>query len=376
MKNYRIFVEKKPRFRVEAESLKRELNLNLNLQIEELRLLCVYDLFGFTDELVERCRYGVFGEVVTDTVTDAFDLADRPHLAVEFLPGQFDQRAASAVDCVRLVDPTADVRIRSSKLLVFDAGVSQEALAKIRHYYINAVESREKNLAVLSEQEQAEVRPVEVLDGFCAMPETEWGAFCKSRGLAMNADDLGEVVRYFREEGRDPYETELRILDTYWSDHCRHTTFTTELEGITVEESFLKSEIESSLALYLRIRRGLGREAKPVCLMDMATIGARVLRKRGLHFDSVIAATDELAVGALKYLHARGLRVPEEVNVIGCNNSELSICCEPELTTIDNRVEALCRTTIDSVMALLGGDAVKQKQLIKCHLVRRATTDF
>ncbi len=282
MKNYRIFVEKKPRFRVEAESLKRELNLNLNLQIEELRLLCVYDLFGFTDELVERCRYGVFGEVVTDTVTDAFDLGDRPHLAVEFLPGQFDQRAASAVDCVRLVDPTADVRIRSSKLLVFDAGVSQEALAKIRHYYINAVESREKNLAVLSEQEQAEVRPVEVLDGFCAMPETEWGAFCKSRGLAMNADDLGEVVRYFREEGRDPYETELRILDTYWSDHCRHTTFTTELEGITVEESFLKSEIESSLALYLRIRRELGREAKPVCLMDMATIGARVLRKRGL----------------------------------------------------------------------------------------------
>ena len=101
-----------------------------------------------------------------------------------------------------------------------------------------------------------------------------------------------------------------------------------------------------------------------------------LLRKRGLHFDSVIAVTDELAVGALKYLHARGLRVPEEVNVIGCNNSELSICCEPELTTIDNRVEALCRTTIDSVMALLGGDAVKQKQLIKCHLVRRATTDF
>ena len=101
-----------------------------------------------------------------------------------------------------------------------------------------------------------------------------------------------------------------------------------------------------------------------------------LLRKRGLHFDSVIAATDELAVGALKYLHARGLRVPEEVNVIGFNNSELSICCEPELTTIDNRVEALCRTTIDSVMALLGGDAVKQKQLIKCHLVRRATTDF
>lgn len=101
-----------------------------------------------------------------------------------------------------------------------------------------------------------------------------------------------------------------------------------------------------------------------------------LLRKRGLHFDSVIAATDELAVGALKYLHARGLRVPEEISVIGCNNSELSICCEPELTTIDNRVEVLCKTTIDSVMALLSGDTVKQKQTVKCHLVRRSTTAF
>ncbi len=282
MKNYRIFVEKKDRFRVEAESLKRELNHNLNLQINELRLVCVYDLFGFSGELKEKCRYGVFGEVVTDTVTDSCDYEGQPHLAVEFLPGQFDQRAASAVDCVRLVDPSADVRIRSSKLLIFDKGVTEEMLQKIRHYYINAVESREKNLNLLTEQEQAEVRPVEVLTGFTAMKDSEWAAYCKQMGLAMNADDLGEVVRYFRAEGRDPYETELRILDTYWSDHCRHTTFTTELEGITVEESFLKEEIEGSLALYLNIRRELGREAKPICLMDMATIGARVLRKRGL----------------------------------------------------------------------------------------------
>ncbi|MBQ8915797.1 MAG: phosphoribosylformylglycinamidine synthase, partial [Alistipes sp.] len=282
MKNFRIFVEKKERFRVEAESLKRELNQNLNLAIRELRLVCVYDLFGFTEELKEKCRYGVFGEVVTDTVSDACDYASQPHLAVEFLPGQFDQRAASAVDCVRLVEPTADVRIRSSKLLIFDEGVTEEAMAKIRHYSINAVESREKNLEVLSEQEQAEVRPVEVLTGLRDLKEEEFAAYCKQMGLAMNADDLGEVVRYFRAEGRDPFETELRILDTYWSDHCRHTTFTTELEGITVEESFLKEEIEGSLALYLNIRRELGREHKPLCLMDMATIGARVLRKRGL----------------------------------------------------------------------------------------------
>ncbi len=282
MKNYRIYVEKKPRFRVEAESLRRELNANLGLELQNLRLLNVYDLFGFGEELLERSRYAVFGETVTDTVTDTCDLSGHKYLAVEFLPGQFDQRAASAVDCVRLIDPAADVRIRSSKLLVFDGTVSDEELARIRHYYVNAVESREKNLGVLSETEQPEVSPVEVLTGFRELTDDRLAARCKEWGLAMNADDLREVVRYFREEGRDPYETELRILDTYWSDHCRHTTFTTELTGITVEESFLKDELEDSLALYLRIRRELGREHKSLCLMDLATIGARWLRKEGL----------------------------------------------------------------------------------------------
>ena len=280
--NYRIFVEKLPRFRVEAESLRRELNTNLNLSLGEVRLLCVYDLFGFSEELLEKSRYTVFGEVVTDSVTDTFNLAGRKYIAVEYLPGQFDQRAASAVDCVRLIDPEARVDIRSSRLLVFDDKTTDGELAKIRHYYINAVESREKDLSVLSDMEQAEVKPVGVLEGFREMADSELEPYCKTMGLAMNADDLREVVKYFRSEGRDPYETELRILDTYWSDHCRHTTFTTELEGITVEESFAKEEIEDSLALYLRIRRELGREHKSLCLMDMATIGARYLRQKGL----------------------------------------------------------------------------------------------
>ena len=289
MENYRIFVEKHPRFRVEADSLRRELNTNLNLDIRSLRLLNVYDLFGFSRELLEKSRYSVFGEVVTDSVTDSCDLAGRKYIAVEYLPGQFDQRAASAVDCVRLIDPSAQVRIRSSKLLLFDDAVSDEDLARIRHYYINAVESREKNLDVLTDMEQAEVKPVAVLEGFTKMTDAELEPCCKRYGLAMNADDLREVVKYFRAEGRDPYETELRILDTYWSDHCRHTTFTTELEGITVEESFAKDEIEDSLALYLRIRRELGREHKSICLMDMATIGARYLRKKGLLDDMEVS---------------------------------------------------------------------------------------
>ena len=289
MKNYRIYVEKYPEFGVEARSLQNELNTNLGLNLKGLRLLSVYDLFGFSEELLDKCRYGVFGEVVTDSVSDECDTKGCRYLAVEFLPGQFDQRAASAVDCVHLIDPTANVRIRSSKLLVFDPETTEEEVQKVERYYVNSVESRVKDLAILDATESAEIKPVPVLEGLTQLKEAELEPFCKEYGLAMNADDLRCVVEYFKAEGRDPYETELRILDTYWSDHCRHTTFTTELTGITVEESFLKNEIDSSLELYLKIRRELGREHKSICLMDMATIGARYLRKNGLLDDMEVS---------------------------------------------------------------------------------------
>ena len=281
MKNRRIFVEKYTQFQVEAETLRRELNTNLGLQIESLRYINVYDLFGFSDELVEKSRYSVFGEIVTDLVSDECDMEGCPHLAVEFLPGQFDQRAASAVDCVHLIEPNAEVKIKSSRLLIFDKGVTPEQMARIEKYYINAVESRKKNLDILSDMESAEVKPVPQLEGFRNMTEEELAPYCKANGLAMNADDLREVVRYFQAEGRDPMETELRILDTYWSDHCRHTTFTTEIEEITLDESFMKSEFEESLELMRKIRKELGREEKSLCLMELATIGARYLKKLG-----------------------------------------------------------------------------------------------
>ena len=281
MKSRRIFVEKYQRFEVEAETLRRELNTNLGLNIEALRYVNVYDLFGFSDELLEKSRYSVFGEVVTDLVTDECDMKGMPFLAVEFLPGQFDQRAASAVDCVHLIEPNAEVKIKSSRLYIFDSSVDAEAMARIEKYLINAVESRKKNLEVLSDAESAEVKPVAVLDGFRNMKEEDLVPYCKANGLAMNADDLREVVNYFQKEGRDPVETELRILDTYWSDHCRHTTFTTEIEEITLDESFMKEEMEESLALMRKIRSELGREQKSLCLMELATIGARYLKKQG-----------------------------------------------------------------------------------------------
>lgn len=287
--NYRIFVEKYPEFQVEAASLKAELNENLQLDLQSLRLLNVYDLFGFTPELLEKSRYSVFGEIVTDKVSDECDLTGTRYIAVEYLPGQFDQRAASAVDCVHLIDPKADVRIKSSKLIILSGDTDDATIAKIKHYYINAVESREKDLSKLTDAESAAVKPVPELDGFTKMTDADLEPFCRKMGLAMNADDLREVVKYFTEEGRDPNETELRILDTYWSDHCRHTTFTTELEEIGVEESFMKEDIDGTLNLYLKMRKELGREHKGLNLMDMATIGGRYLRKAGLLDDMEVS---------------------------------------------------------------------------------------
>ncbi len=289
MNNYRIFVEKYPEFQVEAHSLKSELNENLQLALKTLRLLNVYDLFGFSGELLEKSRYSVFGEVVTDKVSDECPLEGKKYIAVEYLPGQFDQRAASAVDCVRLIEPEAQVSIKSSRLLILDDDCTAEDMEKIKRYFINAVESREKDLSRLSDMEQAPVRPVPVLEGLTALKEEELAPYCKNMGLAMNADDLREVVAYFRNEGRDPFETELRILDTYWSDHCRHTTFTTLLEDIQIEDSFVKDDISDTYSLYLNIRRELGREHKDICLMDLATIGARYLKAKGLLDDMEVS---------------------------------------------------------------------------------------
>ena len=287
--NKRLFVEKKEGFRVEAESLRRELNENLQMHIRHMRYLCVYDLFGFSDELLEQSKFSVFGEIVTDTVTESVCLDGKQYMAVEYIPGQFDQRASSAIDCVHLIDPNADIDIRSSRLLIFEELMTEDEMARIRHYYINAVEAREKDLNILERQQTADVKPLVSLAGFTAMPKTQYTDFCKQWGLAMNADDLSCVVDYFSKEHRDPTETELRILDTYWSDHCRHTTFTTILKDIEIEESFIKADIAQTLDSFRHIRMELGREEKPLCLMELATIGARYLKQQGLLDDMEVS---------------------------------------------------------------------------------------
>ena len=281
MSNYRIYVEKKEAFRVEAKSLQSELNLNLGLNLKNLRYINVYDLFGFDKDLLEKSRYQVFGEIVTDTVSDTLNLEGKKYIAIEYLPGQFDQRASSAIDCVKLIEPKASINIRSGKIVILDDNLDDNSIQRVKKYLINAVEAREKNLDELTDLETAEIKPVNVLEGFTKMDDSMLNDYCKTFGLAMNADDLKCVVEYFKQEGRDPWETELRILDTYWSDHCRHTTFNTILTDIKIDESFIKNELADSLDLYYKIRKDLNRENKKLCLMDMACIGARYLKKIG-----------------------------------------------------------------------------------------------
>ena len=281
MGNFRIFVEKKEKYQVEAKSLQSELNLNLELNLKNVRTINVYDLFNFSEELLEKSRYQVFGEIVTDNVFDELDLTNKKYVAIEYLPGQFDQRASSAIDCCKLIDPNCEINIKSGRIIILDDETTDEELAKVKKYEINAVEAREKNLDELNDMEKAPIKPVEVLKDFIKMKKSDFEKYVKDNGLAMNADDLECVVEYFKKEGRDPWETELKILDTYWSDHCRHTTFATSLDEITISDSFMKSELEEALDNYYNIRKDLEREDKKICLMDLATIGARYLRKIG-----------------------------------------------------------------------------------------------
>lgn len=279
--NYRVFVEKKEGFRVEAVGWQDELNANLGLDIRCLRLINIYDLFGFSQELLDKCLYSVFGEIVTDRVSTEFDFEGCPYIAVEFLPGQFDQRASSAEDCVHLIDPKADITIKSGKILVFDKDFSAADMDKVKKYFVNPIESRIKDISVLERFAHPAAERVSVIDDFINLKEEDLAVYCEDKSLAMNTDDLREVVAYFRKEGRNPYETELKILDTYWSDHCRHTTFNTQLEYIEVEECFAADKIKFSLDLYRSMRNELHRQSKDICLMDIATIGARHLKTKG-----------------------------------------------------------------------------------------------
>lgn len=280
--NYRIFVEKKPAYQTEAQSLQHDFVHNLHLNITHLRLINIYDLFNIEKSLLEKSKYQIFGEPVTDNVFENIDLQGKKYIAIEYLPGQFDQRADSAIQCLSLIDPTHKVNVKSGKLIIIEGNISQQDIITIKKYFINEIEAREKNLEVLDDSIQLNTEQVYEIEGFINFSDKEIKAYRKSLSLAMSDEDLIHVRNYFaKEEKRNPTITEIKVLDTYWSDHCRHTTFETELQDITFPKGKIGDLLLKTFSQYLEMRQYLGRDEKPVTLMDMATINARYELKNG-----------------------------------------------------------------------------------------------
>lgn len=265
MKNCRIFVEKKEGFDLEAKRLCKEWKEALQLNsLTKVRILNCYDIFGAKD--IKEAKRMIFSEVVTDVVSESFD-EKIPHFAVEFLPGQFDQRADSAYQCMNLLSAENEkVVITSGKVFLLEGNVSSEEIEKIKKFYINLVEMREKDLSKLEQEGLQFQSSVPIIESFVGLKE--------SMGLAMSQADLDFVEKYFREEEkRMPTETEIRVLDTYWSDHCRHTTFETELEEIVFPKGKFGEELQRVFNKYLA--------NKQVTLMEMAKVIGKKMRKEG-----------------------------------------------------------------------------------------------
>ena len=278
---YRVYVEKKKELAYEAKALCADVRAFLGIKsLEDVRIFNRYDAEKISRELFDRAVKTVFSEPVPDLVWDEPDYGDAHVFAVEYLPGQFDQRADSAAQCIQIISQGERPAVRSAKVYALYGELSDPEINAIKKYVINPVESREAALEkpeTLAENYDIPTE-VETVNGFTDLDAEGLAAFIKDRGLAMDAGDIEFCRDYFRKEGRDPTITEIKLIDTYWSDHCRHTTFGTVID----EAVFDDEEAKKAFGHYLETRKDSGRENKPVCLMDIATIAAKELKRRGL----------------------------------------------------------------------------------------------
>ena len=280
---YRIYVEKKPQFAVDGGAVLADLNVALGIKtVENVRIINRYDCEKLPKENFEAAVPTVFSEPPVDEVY--YDLpkpaADERMFAVEFLPGQFDQRADSAAQCIQMLCPGERPVVKYAKIYVLKGKISDDEFARIKHYLINAVESRECGFDKYDTLEVKYTIPtsVETLTGFINKTDAELADFVVHYGLAMDNDDIKFCQDYFKSEHRDPTITEIRMIDTYWSDHCRHTTFGTIIDNADIKPSY----IADTYAEYKADRHELGRDNKPLCLMDIATLAAKKLKKDGI----------------------------------------------------------------------------------------------
>jgi len=273
----RIFVEKKGIFDVESPLIFNEIK-NIVPTVENVKVYNIYDVFGVNDDEFSKVVTNTFVDPVTDILHEE-NPAKNTFFATEFLPGQYDQRADSAQQCIALLTGNENGKVRSGKLIEL-FGVSSSEVEKIKDHLINKVESQLKDLSKLEIPKEETPDPVLVHEGFIDFSAAELANFYQNHGFALGIDDLEFIQNYFKSESRNPTETELKVLDTYWSDHCRHTTFETELTDIQFSGEF-KSTLENIFNDYLKKRKFLGREAKPISLMDLATVCARYFHKTG-----------------------------------------------------------------------------------------------
>ena len=285
----RVYVEKKPEFAVQAKELRHEVKSYLGIKtVKNVRVLIRYDVENLSDATFERACNGVFAEPPVDVLyREDFPREESDHIfSVEFLPGQFDQRADSAVQCVQFIKEDELPVIKTATTYVIEGEISEEEMEAIKAHCINPVDSRETGLEkpetlVTKFEEPADVK---IFDGFKDMPEAELKELYSSLGLAMTFKDFQHIQNYFKgEEHRDPSMTEIRVLDTYWSDHCRHTTFSTELTEVSFGDGDYKKPMEDTYKEYLQTHSEIfkGREDKFVCLMDLALMAMRKLKKEG-----------------------------------------------------------------------------------------------
>ncbi len=285
----RIYVEKKEPYAVRAGELKQEIKKYLDIKtLEEVRVLVRYDVEALSEDVYKKALVTVFSEPPVDNVYEgSFEKNEKDRVfSVEYLPGQFDQRADSAEQCVKLLNEKEEPIIRSATTYVLSGDISEEDFERIKAYCINPVDSRETDETVPETlvQKFEEPADVKIFDGFKDMPEAELKKLYDSLGLAMTFKDFLHIQNYFHgEENRDPSMTEIRVLDTYWSDHCRHTTFQTELKNISFEDGDYKKPIEDTYKAYKETHDEMykGRDDKFVCLMDIALLAMKKLREEG-----------------------------------------------------------------------------------------------
>ena len=284
----RVYVEKKPEFAINAKGLFAEIKSYLGIKgVTKVRELVRYDVENISDEIYKKALVTVFSEPpVDDIYEEEFDLNGGKAFSVEFLPGQFDQRADSAEQCVKLLDENEEPLIRTAVTYVIEGEISDEELAAIKKHCINPVDSRETGLKKPETlvQKFEEPEDVKTFDGFSDMPEQALRELYDSLNLAMTFKDFLHIQNYFKnDEHRNPTMTEIRVLDTYWSDHCRHTTFSTELKDVTFEDGYYAAPMKETYGDYLATHKNLyaGRDDKFVCLMDLALMAMKRLKKEG-----------------------------------------------------------------------------------------------